>query len=214
MNKGFAVLGLGKFGMSVAVNLAKAGAEVLAVDLDEEKVHDIADIVTYSIKADVCDAEALASLGIGNLDCAVVAIADNLEASVMATILVKEMGVPYVLTKAQNEIHAKILEKVGADNVVFPEKEMGARVARNLTTGNFIDLFELTSNVSMVEMAVKTEWIGKSLRELNLRDRYGTNVIAIKKGDNLDVTPTPDEALIAGETIIITGANNDLKKLV
>lgn len=213
MKKGFAVLGLGRFGISVAVNLAKAGAEVLVVDKNEDLVNDMAEVVTYAMAGDVSHEETLRSLGISNLDCVIVAIADNLEASVMATILVKEMGVPYVLAKAKNELHARILEKVGADNVVFPEKEMGARIARNLTTGNFIDLFELSSNVSMVEMAVKPEWQGKSLRELNFRDRFGVNVVALKNGAELYVGPAPDEGLTAGESIIIAGNNSDLKKL-
>lgn len=213
MKKSYAVLGLGRFGKSVAVSLAHAGAEVLAIDQNEDLVHEVADIVTYAVQADVADLEVLKELGLGNMDCAIVAIAEDLESSVMATILAKELGVPYVLAKAQNDLHAKILGKVGADNVVFPEKEMGARIARSLVTGNFIDLFELSSAVSMVEMKIKPQWVGKTLRELNLRDRYGVNVVAIKKDDILEVSPSPDEALVASETIIITGNNTDLKKL-
>lgn len=214
MKKGFAVLGLGRFGASVAVHLAETGAEVLVVDKDEACVHDLADLVTYAVQGDISDPDTLKSLGIGNLDAAVIAIAGNIEASVMATILAKESGVPYVIAKAQNEMHGKILEKVGADNVIFPEKEMGARIARNLTVGNFIDLFELSSKVSMVEMIVKPEWEGKTLKELDLRSRYGVNVVAAKRGGNLDVSPTPDEALTPNMHLLLTGYNHDLKKLV
>lgn len=214
MRKGFAVLGLGRFGTSVALNLADTGAEVLVVDKDEANVHDVAEYVTYAAQGDISDPETLTSLGIGNFDSVIVAIAGNIEASVMATILSKEQGVPYVIAKAQNEMHGKILEKVGADNVIYPEKEMGARVARNLTVGNFIDLFELSSKVSMVEMTVKDEWDGKTLVELDLRGKYGVNVVAIKNGTELDVTPSPTEALQHGMHLLLTGYNHDLKKLI
>ena len=214
MKKGFAVLGLGRFGTSVATHLAETGAEVLVVDQDESNVHDVADLVTYAVQGDISDPDTLMSLGIGNLDAVIVAIAGNMEASVMATILAKEQGVPYVLAKAQNEMHGKILEKVGADNVIYPEKEMGARIARNLTVGNFIDLFELSSKVSMVEMIVKPEWEGRTLVELDLRGRYGVNVVAVKRGGDLDVSPAPNEALQPEMHLLLTGYNHDLKKLV
>ncbi len=214
MKKGFAVLGLGRFGTSVAVHLAETGAEVMVVDQDEANVHDVADLVTYAVQGDISDPETLNSLGIGNFDAVIVAIAGNIEASVMATILAKEQGVPYVMAKAQNEMHGKILDKVGADNVIYPEKEMGARVARNLTVGNFVDLFELSSKVSMVEMTVKSEWEGKTLVELDLRGRYGVNVVAVKRGVELDVSPAPTEALHVGMHLLLTGYNHDLKRLM
>lgn len=214
MKKGFAVLGLGRFGMSVATHLAQAGAEVMVVDKDENNVHEVADLVTYAVQGDISDPETLKSLGIGNLDAVIVAVAGNMEASVMATILAKEQGVPYVMAKAQNEMHGKILDKVGADSVIYPEKEIGARVARNLTVGNFIDLFELSSKVSMVEMIVKEEWEGKTLIELDLRGRYGINVVAVRCGNDLDVSPAPTEALHSGMHLLLTGYNHDLKKLM
>ena len=184
------------------------------MDQDEANVHEVADLVTYAVQGDISDPETLTSLGIGNMDAVIVAIAGNIEASVMATILAKEQGVPYVIAKAQNEMHGKILDKVGADNVIYPEKEMGARIARNLTVGNFIDLFELSSKVSMVEMIVKPEWEGKTLVELDLRGRYGVNVVAVKRGVDLDVSPAPTEALQAGMHLLLTGYNHDLKKLM
>ncbi len=214
MKKGFAVLGLGRFGTSVAIHLAETGAEVMVVDQDEANVHEVADLVTYAVQGDISDPETLTSLGIGNMDAVIVAIAGNIEASVMATILAKEQGVPYVIAKAQNEMHGKILDKVGADNVIYPEKEMGARIARNLTVGNFIDLFELSSKVSMVEMIVKPEWEGKTLVELDLRGRYGVNVVAVKRGVDLDVSPAPTEALQPEMHLLLTGYNHDLKKLM
>ena len=214
MKKGFGVLGLGRFGTSVAVHLAATGADVMVVDQDENNVHDVADLVTYAVQGDISDQETLKSLGIGNLDAVIVAIAGNMEASVMATILAKEEGVPYVIAKAQNEIHGKILEKVGADHIIYPEKEMGARVARNLTVGNFLDLFELSAKVSMVEMVVKSEWEGKTLVELNLRNHYGVNVVAMKIGSELDVSPAPTEPLTSGTHLLLVGYDHDLKKLM
>lgn len=212
-NKEFAVFGLGKFGRSVAETLAQSGCEVLVVDNNEEKIQDIADLVTYAVNADVTDADVLQSLGIGNLDAAVVAIADDLEASVMATILAKEMGVPYVIAKAQNEIHATVLKKVGADSIIFPEKAMGARTARSLISGNFIDLIELSSQFSLVEMQVPAAWVGKNLRELNIRDRCGVNVIATKNGESINVNLDPDTPFQSNETLIIVGDNELLGRI-
>ncbi len=211
--KEFVVFGLGRFGTSVATTLAESGCEVLAVDADEDKVHEIADFVTYAVKADITDGDALASLGIGNFDGAIVAIGKNLEASVMATILVKELGVPYVLAKAQNEIHSKVLKKVGADMVVFPEKETGIRIANNLIMGNFFDAVELSSTFSMMELDAPDEWIGKSLRELNLRAKDKINVIAIKRSDVLDINPDADMPINRNDVLVVIGKNEQLNRL-
>ncbi|MBE5959999.1 MAG: TrkA family potassium uptake protein [Lachnospiraceae bacterium] len=211
--KEFVVFGLGRFGTSVATTLAESGCEVLAVDADEDKVHEIADFVTYAVKADITDGDALASLGIGNFDGAIVAIGKNLEASVMATILVKELGVPYVLAKAQNEIHAKVLKKVGADMVVFPEKETGIRIANNLIMGNFFDAVELSSTFSMMELDAPDEWVGKSLRELNLRAKNKINVIAIKRAEVLDINPDADMPINRNDILVVIGKNEQLNRL-
>lgn len=212
-HKEFAVFGLGNFGRSVAETLANSGCEVLAVDKDEEKINDIAGIVTYAVKADVTDQEVLQNLGIRNMDAAVVAIADDLEASIMATILSKELGVPYVIAKAQSEMHANVLRKVGADEVIRPEREMGARLAHNMISGNFIDLVELSSTFSMVEMQIPKAWEGKTMRELGIRDKFGVNVIGIKKGDAINVNLNPDTPMQADESVIMVGDNQALKKL-
>ena len=143
--KEFVVFGLGRFGTSVARTLAESGCEVLVVDDNEDKIHEIADYVTHAVCANVTDVDSLESLGISNFDGAIVAIGQNLEASVMVTILAKEAGIPYVLAKAQNDLHAKVLKKVGADMVVFPEKETGIRIANNILMGNFFDAVELSS---------------------------------------------------------------------
>lgn len=212
--KEFVVFGLGKFGISVATVLAANGCEVMVVDENEEKVQDMAETVTYAMKADVTDSEVLNSLGISNFDGAIVAIGDNLEASVMVTILVKEMGVPYVLAKAQTDIHAKILKKVGADMVIFPEKETGIRIANKLLLGNFFDAVELSSTSSMMELGVLNEWSGRTLKELNLRAKYKLNVIGIKQGEHLNIIPDADTPLHKDDILIVIGKNDMLNKLL
>ncbi len=213
MNLEYAVLGLGKFGTSVATELEAAGVEVLAVDKREEAVQEISDQVTYAAIADVTEKEALESLGIGNMDGVVVAIAENMEASVIATIVSKELGVPYVIAKAENALHQVVLEKVGADKVIFPEQAMGMQVARNIAIGNFLNLVEISPKISMIEMEMKKSWIGKTLRQLDLRKNYGFNVVALKDGEDTNTSPDPDQKLRAEETILITGNNSDLLRL-
>lgn len=211
--KSFVVFGLGKFGHSVATSLYANGCDVLAVDMDGEKVADIANDVTYAVKANVTDPEVFKSLGLGNMDGAVVAISDYMEASVMATILAKEAGIPYVLAKANTQIHGTVLAKVGADDIIYPEKEMGSRVARNMVFGKFMDTFELSSTYSMVEMAVPSNWVGRTLRELDVRNKYGVNVIALKEGDTINANVNPDERMKADQILLTVGNNDKLQKI-
>lgn len=211
--KEFVVFGLGRFGKSVATTLAEGGCEVLVVDDNEDKIKEIADLVTYAVKANVTDADTLETLGIGNFDGAVVAIGENLEASVMVTILVKELGIPFVLAKAQTELHAKVLKKVGADKVVFPEKETGIRIANNLMDDNFFDAIELSSKFSLMEIDVLDEWDRHTLKDLNLRAKYKLNVIGIKKHDVLDINPDADVPLSKEDTLVVIGKNEVLNKL-
>lgn len=213
VKKEFVVFGLGRFGKSVATTLADSGCEVLVVDDNEDKIQEIAGEVTFAVKADVTDADALEGLGISNFDGAIVAIGENLEASVMVTILAKEMGIPYVLAKAQTDIHAKVLKKVGADMVVFPEKETGIRIANNLLMGNFFDAVELSSTFSMMELDILKEWDNHSLRELNLRAKYKINVIGLKRNNRLDINPDADTLLHKGDVVVIIGRNEVLNKL-
>jgi trk system potassium uptake protein len=211
--KEFVVFGLGRFGKSVATTLADSGCEVLVVDDNEDKIQEMADIVTYAVKANVTDVDTMETLGISNFDGAIVAIGEDLEASVMVTILAKELGIPYVLAKAQNDLHAKILKKVGADMVVFPEKETGIRIANNLLLGNFFDAVELSSTFSMMEIGALAEWKGHSLRELNLRAKYSVNVIGIKKNGVLDINPDADIAVSKNDVLVMIGKNETLNKL-
>lgn len=210
--KEFVVFGLGRFGTSVASTLAESGCNVLVVDSNSDKVHDMADVVTYAVTGDVTDAEMLQSLGLSNFDGAVVAIGENLEASVMVTILAKEMGIPYVMAKAQNDLHAKVLKKVGVDLVVFPEKETGIRLAHNLVMGNFFNAIELSSNFSIMDLSVPDEWDGHSLKELNIRAKHNLNVIGIKRASELDINPAADETISKEDVLIVIGDNNSLNR--
>lgn len=212
----FAVIGLGKFGSSVAMELAAAGASVLAIDMDEEKVQNVADYVTYAVKADACDAKALSSLGISNMDAVIVAITGSLDASIMATIFAKEAGVPLVIAKAKEEMHAKILTKTGADRVIVPEKESGIRVAHNVLAGHFLEFVELSHKIRMVEVQVKEEWVGKNLRELKLRNKYQANVIAIKENMQSEASMNidPDMKLKRNMTLWMVIDKNGVNKLI
>lgn len=211
--KSYAVIGLGRFGNAVAKELSESGADVLAIDISGERVHAISEFVTYAVKADVTDADTLASLGLSNMDAVVVSVGRSMDASILATISAKECGVPYVISKAQDEMHAKILKKVGADRVIIPEKESGIRVAKSLTNGNFLDFIELSDQISMVQIPVKEEWIGQNLKNLNFRQKYRVNIIALKvEGEELIVNIPPDMPLKAG-TMWITGKVKDVARL-
>ena len=213
MKKTYAVFGLGRYGTAVAKELVENGMEVIAVDVDQKIVNDRAAFLPVCKCADVTDAEVIDRLGIGNIDIVIVSMANSLESSVMAVTLCKEAGVKTVIAKAANEMHRKILLKVGADQVVFPEKESGLRLAKNLLSSGFIDMISLSKDVSMLEIEVKDEWVGKNLIELNLRKRYGINIVAVKKGGAVDVTINPDEALDADTTLIVIANTAKLKKL-
>lgn len=211
--KSYAVIGLGQFGMSVAETLAESDCDVLAIDAREENIQEIADKVTYAVRADVREPEVLRALGVQNVDVAVIAVAENMEASIMATMQAKELGVPYVLAKAMNALHGKILEKIGADRVIYPEQSMGLRVARNLMSGGFLDVFELSTEFSMAEFPVPTEWVGKSLQELQLRESHDINIIAIKVGDDVEINLDPVKPLEANWHLMAIGKNKVLERL-
>ena len=212
MKKQFAVFGLGSFGWSVALTLESLGCDVLVVDKSYEKIQEISDQVSYAMKADVSDPEAMQALGGRNLDGAVVAVSESLEASIMATMLSKEMGIPYVLAKAKDRLQGTILEKVGADSVVYPEREMGSRVAKNLVSGTFSDWIELSSEYSMAETVIPSKWAGRSLSELKIREKYGINVVGIIQDEKVNVMFDPQEPLPVDGILIVIGANSVLEK--
>ena len=209
----YAVFGLGRYGRAVAKELVKSGAEVLAVDMNEEIVNmAIADIPICK-RADVMDEEVLRQLGISNMDVVIIAMASNLEASMMATMLCKEMGVKTVIAKCSSEMHRRILSKVGADKVVFPESESGTRLAKNLLSSGFVDMIELSEDVSVVELDVRPEWVGKTLVELNLRKRYSINVAAIRDGKEVCINIDPMKPLKNTMTMIVIANAAGLGKL-
>lgn len=212
MKKQYAVFGLGNFGHSVALTLEGLGCDVVVVDNCMEKVQEIADSVSYAMRADIEEPEVMKSLGARNLDGAIVAISENLEASIMATILAKEVGIPYVIAKSQSDLHTTILKRVGADAVVYPEREMGARIAKSLVSTNFADWIELSSDYSMVETEIPESWVGRTLSELQIRERHDLNMVGMIVGKVVDVTPNPMEPLPAGATLILIGSNKALQK--
>ena len=214
INKSFAVLGLGKFGESVVRELYEAGADVLAVDRNKERLQSVADFATYAVAADIEDAEAVNALGLSNMDGGVIAVTENLNASILGTIYAKEAGVPYVAAKAKDETHIRILRKLGADMTVLPEYESGIRIARHLATGNILNFVELSANIRMVEISIRREWEGHSLLELDLRRKERINVIAIRNGDEVITNPDPRQPLEDGCSMLITVDKKDLNRLV
>jgi trk system potassium uptake protein TrkA len=209
----YAVLGLGRYGKYVAMELLKNGAEVIAVDIDEDIVNDVVHDIPICKCADITDPDVLEKLGLGNVDVAIIAMASNLEASVMATTLCKDIGIKKVIVKCMNEMHQRILTKVGADQVVLPEKESGLRLARNLLSSGFVDAVELSENISMIEMDVMKEWVGKSLIELNMRKRYGVNAIAINQNGKLNINIDPNMQLTEDMKLIVIADVKQIKKM-
>ena len=213
INKTYAVFGLGRYGKAVAEELVKNGAEVLGVDVDQDIVDNAVETIPVCKCADITEAEVIKRLGISNMDIVIVSMANNLEASVMAVTLCKEAGVETVIAKCASEMQEKILNRVGADRVVFPERESGIRLGRNLITSGFSEMIELSKEVSMIEMDVKTEWIGKTLIELNLRKKYGINVVAARKGNIFLTTIEPTLSLEKGMQLIVIAEISKIQKL-
>ena len=202
--KQYLVMGLGRFGGSLARSLCKMGHEVLAVDTDAETVEDIAPYVTQAIQANATDEDALQTMGVSNFDVAVVGIG-AIRDSILVTVLCKEAGVPYVLAKAVDDLHAKVLRKVGADRVVFPEREMGQRVARSLVMPNILDLMELSDGFQVAEVVAPDSWCGRTLVEINVRRNYGVSVIAIHRGKDFLASPGADTMLREGDVLLVLG---------
>lgn len=211
--KQFVIFGLGRFGVSVAMSLSEAGYEVMVVDKSEDKIQEISSFVTHAVQADATDIDTLRSLGIRNFDVGVVSIGKDMQSSIMITLLLKEIGIPYVVAKASTEIHQKVLEKLGADRIILPEYEMGKRIAANLISGNIIDYIELSPDYSIVEISMLPQWENHNLKELNIRSKYNINIIAIQQGSEVNVAPTPDYILKANDVLVAVGHNKDIKDL-
>lgn len=209
----FAVIGLGRFGGSVCKTLADAGQEVLAIDKYESRVNDYKDIATQAVVADAQDEDVLRSLGIRNVDHVIVAIGEDIQASILVTLMVKEQGVKYVTAKAQNEYHAKVLEKLGVDRVVHPERDMGVRIGRSLTSKNMVDYLDLDANFKLAEILITNpEFVDKSLAEMDFRDRYGLNVIALAHSRQEMVLPSAGDVLTENDSILVAGPTRAIDK--
>ena len=213
LKKSYAIFGLGRYGLAVARELVAGGAEVLAIDRSESIVNSLAAEIPLCKCADVTDGDVLRQLDIGSFNTVIIAMAGSLEATVLSTMLCKELGVKTVIAKCYNETHQKILSRVGADQVVFPESESGARLAKNLLSAGFVDLLELSRDVSMVEVSVQPEWVGKSLLELNLRRKYGINIVAIREGGTVSVTIDPEKPLSKEARLLVIGNTARMGKL-
>ncbi len=212
-NKSYAVFGLGRYGLSVAKELVRTGAEVITVDICEATVNSAVHELPFCKCADITDSEVIKQLGIANVDVVIIATSGDLEASVMSTMLCKEAGVKTVIVKCANEMHRKILLRVGADQVVFPEKESGIRLAKNLLSSGFVDIIELSDDASMVELDVKSDWIGKSLLELNLRRKYMMNIVAIRTSSGVTTNIDPEVPLTKEMKLIVIANPSKLAKL-
>lgn len=213
MPKQYAVIGLGRFGTSIARTLYNLGQEVLAIDTSEERLKYVADEVTHSLLADTTDVNVLKNIGIANFDVVIVAIGENVQANIMTTLLLKELGVKYVVAKSLSKMQGRVLEKVGADRVVFPERDMGKRVAHNLVATNLVDYIELAQGFRIIEVVASKEMIGKTLQNLNLRAKHGVNILLIKRasGEAL-ISPGAEDLIQEGDLLVMAGEKAALNK--
>ncbi|MFC0015874.1 MULTISPECIES: TrkA family potassium uptake protein [Allobacillus] len=218
MKKLYGVIGLGRFGGSVCLELAREGFEVLALDRDEDRVNEFKDIATHAVIGDSMDEQTLIDLGFKNIDHVIVAIGDNVHASILTTLILEELGIKRITVKAQNDYHEKILNKIGADHVVHPERDMGKRIAHSIVSSNILDYIELSDEYSVVEVKVGSKMNDKTIQELDVRARFGCNIVAIKRGKDVNVSPMADEILKLGDILIVIGSDKDIsrfeKKLV
>ena len=211
--KSYMVIGMGRFGTEVARQLCILGCEVLAIDTSAELVQQVANDVTHAVVADARDKEVLKALGAKDFDCAVVAIGGDLGNSVLATMNVKELGVPKVVCKAHDDTHRQVLLKLGADQVVIPEQENAGRLARSLSSHNVLDYIELSEDYGIIEVPAPKSWQGKSLRELNVRAKLGVNIIAIKSEGGINVSPAADYTIATKDVMVVLGDSIALKEV-
>ncbi|MCU6711008.1 TrkA family potassium uptake protein [Paenibacillus sp. J5C_2022] len=213
MKKQFMVIGLGRFGSSLTRTLIENGHEVLAIDKNEQPVQEMASIATHAIQADCTDESVLRELGASNFSHGIVSIGDDLQASILTTLLLKEMNIPKVTAKARNEMHGNVLKKIGADHVIYPERDMGVRLGNQLSSDNLIDYIELSSDYNLAEIMAPPAMNGRSLMQLNIRAKYGCTIMAIKTGDNINISPLADDVIHTGDILLIIGSNEDIRHL-
>ncbi|KRL04722.1 potassium channel family protein [Liquorilactobacillus oeni] len=212
VKQNYAIIGLGRFGGSICQTLIAGGAEVLVIDKDEARVNDYKNIATQAIIADAQDENTLRSLGIRNFDHVVIAIGEDIQASILVTLMVKELGVKYITAKAQNEYHARVLTKLGANKVVHPERDMGIRIGRNLLSKNMLDYLDLSPEIKVAEIKITQNFlIGKSLMELDFRKNFALNVIAVRRNKKIEISPAPSEALNLNDSLLVVGLKKDVE---
>ncbi|QTH40767.1 TrkA family potassium uptake protein [Cohnella sp. LGH] len=213
MKKQFIVIGLGRFGSSLVHTLIQNGHEVLAVDKDEQLVQDISGVATHAVQADCTDEGVLKELGARNFTHAIVAIGEDLQASILATLLLKELHIPKITAKAKNEMHGQVLIKVGADHIVYPERDMAARLGNQLSSDNLIDYIELSPVHNLVELKAPPAMNEQTLQQLNIRAKYGCTIMAIKKGVHINISPKAEDEINTGDILVIIGSNTDIRDL-
>ncbi|SHK89339.1 potassium channel family protein [Desulforamulus aeronauticus] len=209
--KQFAVIGLGRFGSSVAMTLAKMGYQVFAADMDEERVNDIVEYVTHAVTLDALDEHALKSIGIRNFDVVVVAIGKEVQSSILVTVMLKELGVQKVVAKAQNELHGKVLERVGADKVIYPERDIGIKVAHALVSKNVMEQISLSPEYSLVEMVAPPKLVNKTLEKSGARHKYGMSILAIRRGEEMIISPSASQEILEGDILVVIGRTERLQ---
>ena len=212
-HKTIAVIGLGQFGGTVAKMLASMDHEVLGVDIDPEVVQKISPFITHAIVADTTDEEAIKALALSQFDIVIVAIGDNIQANLMTSMLLKEMNMPYVVSKAENALQGKMLKKMGVDKVIYPEYDVAQRLAQSLTRDHVMDYLQLSKNISLIEIKVPTFLVGANLKDSNLREKYNLNAVGIRRGEDLEVPPNPSTILGEDDKLLVIGNNSDLDAL-
>jgi len=208
----FVIIGLGRFGSSIGRELIQLGYEVLGVDRDEEKVQELSSVLTHTVVADATEEEVLRSIGARNFDCGVVAIGDDIQASILATILLKDLGVKKVVAKAVSDLHGRVLERVGVDRIIYPERDMGVRVAHQLVSPNLLDYIELSKKYTIAELAVPQCLSGKSLDDVNPRGRFGCSIVAINKPKGIIIAPVAKDVLSTNDVMVVIGTNNQIEQ--
>lgn len=212
-NKQFAVIGIGRFGESLTSELSRLGFDVLAIDVNEERVNDAIETATHAVQADAMDEDTLKALGIRNFDVVIVAIGNNIQSNILTTIILKELGVKRVVAKAQNALHGKVLEKIGADYVIYPERDMAIKLARTLVSHNFLEQINLSSTYSIIELFAPRLFLAKTLNEIGLRKKMQVTILAIRRGEDIIVAPGPDETIIRGDILVLLGHNDNLEEI-
>lgn len=214
MRKEFVVVGLGRFGGSIVKELIRLGADVLAIDSSPERVDEYAKIATQAVVADTTDEEVIKSLGIRNFEHVIIAIGENIQASILTTLILKDLGVQQITVKAQNDYHARVLRKIGADHVVHPERDMGIRIANNMMSNNVLDYLELSDEHSIMEIKANERIAGFSLIDLDIRAKYGINIVGIKRGESIIISPAADDKILLGDILLVIGADVDINRFV